>query len=193
MARISTTTRALVVAATVALAVPVVLQAVDTNIDYDKSFDFKPVRTWAWNPEGMGEVKMARTPDDDPDAMTQRVVPILRDAMTQEMKKRGLSESAAAPNVLVTYYLLLTTSMSAQSLGQFLPAYATWGLPPFAPSTQSLTVMNRGALVIDMKAGNDIVWRGVAQSSIDIGVDAKKREDRLRAGVRDLIRKFPPK
>ena len=193
MARMRTTLLVLSAAAAIALALPAVLEAVDTEVDYDKAFDFKPLRTWGWNPAGMGEVKMARTPDDDPDAMTRMVEPVMRDAMSQEMTKRGLTESASAPDVVVTYYVLLTTSMSAQTLGQFLPAYAAWGLPPFAPSTQSLKVMNRGALVVDMKAKDKFIWRGVAQAEVEIGIDQKKREAKLRDGVRDLIKRFPPK
>jgi hypothetical protein len=33
----------------------------------------------------------------------------------------------------------------------------------------------------------------VAQAEVEIGIDQKKREAKLRDGVRDLIKRFPPK
>jgi len=182
----------LLAAVAVTLAV-VAIEAVKVQVDHDKMFDFKPVRTWGWNPSGMGEVKMARTQDDDPDAMTRRVEPVMRDAVAQEMKRLGLTEAAAAPDVTITYFLLLTISTSAQQVGQFLPGTTAWALPPFAAQTQSLEIMNQGALVLDLRAKGEIVWRGVAQAQIEIGIDDKKREARLREGVRDLLKRYPPK
>ena len=52
--------------------------------------------------------------------------------------------------------------------------------------------MNAGSLVIDISSKDDIVWRGVAQATIEIGAEPKKRDALLREAVRDLLRKFPP-
>lgn len=170
-----------------------VVSAVDVKVEFDKKFDFKGVRTWSWDAQGPGHIKMARTPEDDPDAMRKRVEPIVVEAVTSEMGRRGLQSSASAPDVRVTYYLLLTTTASAQTMGQFLPATTGWGLPPFAPATQSLEIMNQGSLVIDMSAGGEVIWRGLAQAKIKTDSDNKRREELLREAVRDLLRRFPPK
>jgi hypothetical protein len=53
--------------------------------------------------------------------------------------------------------------------------------------------MNQGSLVLDFAAKGAVVWRGVADAKIDIGVEMKKREALLREGVRDLLRRYPPK
>ena len=66
-----------------------------------------------------GLVKMARTAEDDPDAMKKIAEPPIVDAVTTEMKGRGLTQAPSGPDLIVTYYLLLTTSMSAQTMGQF--------------------------------------------------------------------------
>jgi hypothetical protein len=165
--------------------------AVDVKVEFDKTFDFKAVRTWSWNPEGPGDVKMARTPDDDPEAMRKQAEPLIVNAVAAEMGNRGLALAAAAPDLLVTYYLLLTTSAASQTMGQFLPGTTVWGLPPFAPATQSLQVMNRGSLVLDLSAKQQVVWRGVAQAQITIDSDDKKRAALIREAVRDLLRRFP--
>jgi Domain of unknown function (DUF4136) len=167
--------------------------AVDVRVQFDKAFDFKVARTWDWNASGPGEVKMARTPDDDPEAMRRRAEPVIMDAVASELGKRGVQRATGMPDVQLTYYLLLTTSASAQTLGQFLPATPIWGLPPFAPSTQSLEVMNQGSLVLDVSANQNVVWRGVAEAQIKIATDDKRREAAIREAVRDLLRRFPPK
>ena len=178
----------------VALMFHVVLEGVSVKVEHDKTFNFKAVRTWAWSPAGAGDVRMARTKDDDPDAMKKRMEPIILEVVAAEMTRNGLKEAApgsAAPDITVAYFVLLSTNMSAQTVGQFLPATVSWGLPPFAPATQSLTVMNQGSLVIDLSANATVVWRGVAEAKIEIGTDEKRREAVVREAVRDLLRKYP--
>ena len=176
-----------------ALAFHVTLEGVDVRVEHDKAFDFRPMKTWAWNPETAGDVIMARTKDDDPAAMKQRFEPIIFDAVMTEMSRRSMQQATSAPDLMVTYYVLLTTNMSSQTMGQFLPATVAWGIPPFAPATQSLKVMNKGSLVLDLSAKGTVVWRGVAESNIEIGTDIKKREALVREAVRDLLRRYPPK
>jgi hypothetical protein len=165
--------------------------AIDVKADYDKTFDFKKVRTWGWSPQGRGDVKMARTQDDDSEAMKKRAEPLIVDALTKEMAQRGIQFTTTSPDVTVTYFLLLSTNMSSQTVGQFLPATTAWGLPPFAPATQSLEVMNQGSLVFDATANDKIIWRGLADAKLRTDADEKKRESVLREAVRDLVRKFP--
>jgi hypothetical protein len=175
-----------------ALGDHVVLARVDVRVEFDKTFDFKPVQTWGWSPAGPGEIKMARSKYDDPDAMKLKAEPWILSAMATESARRGLRLEPSAPDLTARYYLLLTTNMSTQEMGQFLPAVAAWGLPPFAPATQSFTVMNRGSLVLDFSAGGKVVWRGVAQANIQTDANDERREKLLREGVRDLLKKYPP-
>jgi hypothetical protein len=180
--------------AALSVGLPTALAArVKVSVNYDKKVDFKPLRTWAWNPSGPGEVRMARTADDDKEAARKMAEPILLEAIPTELAKRGLSEAKGKPDLTVTYYLLLTAGVDAQVMGQFLSATPEWGLPPFAPATQSFKATNNGALVIDFHTQNDIVWRGVAQAQLDTDIDRKKRESVLREAIRDLIKRFPPK
>jgi hypothetical protein len=166
---------------------------VDVRAEFDKKFDFGKVKTWAWNPVGAGEVKMARTPDDDPEVVRKRAEPIIKESVAAELASRKLQLSDANPDLTLTYYLLLTVGSSAQSLGQFLPPVAEWGLPPFTPQTQSLTVAERGSLVLDLSSDGRVVWRGIAQAKIKWEDDSARREALLREAVRDLLKRFPPR
>jgi hypothetical protein len=184
---------ALALATVMALAIHVTLEGVDVNIEHDKAFDFKSARTWAWNPKGAGDVIVARTKDDDPAAMKRKAEPLILDAVAAEMKGRGLQQAALQSDLIVTYYLLLSNNMTAQTIGQFLPATTAWGYMLVAPATQSIKMMNQGALVLDLSAKDVVVWRGVAQARVAFEADDKKREAILREGVRDLFKRYPPK
>ena len=175
------------------LTVQVSLARVDVKVDFDKTFNFKPVKSWSWSPAGAGEVKMARTQTDDPEAMKKHVEPLVIETVTAELARLKLEHAPSNPDVIVNYYLLLTTNQSAQSIGQFLPATMSWGLPLIPQATQSLKVLNQGSLVIDLTAKGNVVWRGVAQAEIKIGSDLKSREAKLREGVRDILKRYPPK
>jgi hypothetical protein len=134
---------------------------------------------------------MARTQEDDPDAMQRKAEPWIVEALEQAMARLELPQVTADPDLTVTYYLLLSTNVSGQTLGQFLPSVPEWGLPPFAPATQSLKVMNRGALVLDLAAKGTVVWRGLADAKLRMDTDDKKRESAIREAVRDLLRRYP--
>lgn len=179
----------LMIAVALTLVVQVV-SALDVRVDFDKMFDFKAMQTWGWNPAGPGDVKMARTQADDPEDIRRRAEPAIVEEVTSELNRLGL-RPAPAPDLSVTYYLLLTIGSSAQVLGQFLPATTMWGVPPFTQATQSLEIMNRGSLVLDLSAGGMVVWRGIADAGIKLGSDDKKALALIRSAVRDLLRKYP--
>ncbi len=173
------------------LVAPVALVA-DIKVAFDKKFAFKDVRTWAWS-ESKGQMLLARTKDDDPEAYRKVAEPIIVDAVNTAMTKLGLTAAAANPDVTVTYYMLLTTGYSAQTLGQFLPPTMEWGLPPFQGATQSLKITNAGSLVIDLTADTTVVWRGLAHEELKPDAPPAQREKLLRESVRDLIRRVPRK
>ena len=142
-----------------ALVFHVSLEGVDVRVENDKAFDFKPVRTWAWNPQGAGDVMMARTPDDDPAAMKRLAEPWILDAVATEMMRRGLQQATSQPDLTVTCTPAAATNTTRTTMGQFLPATTGWG-PPFAPATTSLKMMNQGSLVLDLSAKGE--WSGAA-------------------------------
>ena len=183
----------MVVAIVAALLARGAAARVDVEVDFDKTFDFAAAHTWGWHPEGAGQVLMARTQEDDPEAMRKRVEPLIVDAVTGEMSRRGLQTAASMPDLLVAYYLLLSNTISAQTLGQFVPVTPEWGLPPIPSQTQSLKILNTGSLVLDMSAGGQVIWRGVAQAKISLDADDTRRQALIREAVRDLVRRLPRK
>ncbi len=169
---------------------------VKVRSDYDKTYDFASVRTWTWDPQNAGEVKMMLTPDDDPEAVRQRFEPTIRQAVEQELSRRGLTQTTPEQaDLRVMYYVLISLGSSAQEVGQFLPAVAAWGLPPLPAATTSLRMIEQGSLVIDMIAPRlkSVVWRGIAQAEIHRERTDPERQERIREALRDMLGKYPPK
>jgi Domain of unknown function (DUF4136) len=168
--------------------------AVKTKIDHDKSVDFSKLRTWAWNDLGAGDVKMARTADDDPEVVRQRAEPVIMEAVGAELGRRGLRPARGSPPDLeVTYYLLITLGSSAQYIGQFVPSVPEWGLPPLTGATQSIRFVEQGSIVLDLSSNNTVMWRGIAQAEIKPGQDQPKRQALIREAVKELLKHYPPR
>lgn len=182
-------TIALIAAGTM-VAVQIGIAAVKVHVDVDKTFDFRQVRTWAWAPNP-GFVMAARTPTDDPDAIQRLAEPVVMDAVINEMNGRGMSHTIDAPDVTLKWYLLLSLGTSSQSIGQFLPPVAQWGVPPFTPSTQALKVIQQGSLAIDVFSKGEIKWRGVAAAEIKPGLTQEKRAELIRIAIREIVKRYP--
>jgi hypothetical protein len=167
---------------------------VKVTVQRDEAFVFTGQRTWTWHPDGPGDVKMALTPNDDPAAIRNRFEPVIVDAVGKALATRGLAASAAGaePDFFVRYYVLISTNMSAQTIGQFAPA-GYWGLPTFSGATQSLRVFEQGALILDVRSAKsrELVWRGIAQAELDRERSPAERDKRLREAIGDIVKKFP--
>ena len=154
------------------LAAPIALSAgVKVRSQQDKDFDFRGLTTWAWHPDGAGDVRMALTAEDDPAAMKARFEPVIVDAVQKEMASRGLTvaEASGTPQLYVNYYVLISTNQSRQTMGQFLPTVPEWGIPPFSyGATQSLKVFEEGSLVLDVTSAKTrlLIWRGMAVAEL---------------------------
>ncbi len=183
----------LAIALGMAFAVQLGAAAVKVRVDFDKAFDFRQSRTWGWNPQESGRVMLARTPSDDPEAVRRRAEPIIMDAVSAEMARRGLEQAAGTPDLTLTYYLLLTIGTSAQTMGQFLPAVSAWGLPPFMQSTTSIEAIERGSLVLDLSANGQVVWRGIGEARLSLDLNQDKRAALIREAVREILKRYPPK
>lgn len=188
--------RALVVTAVLALAVAVVHAGVKVRAEFDKEFDFSKVRTFGWHPDGAGEVKLLMREGGDPEEIRTRWEPTIKDAVEQEMTKRGLAAAASGtPDLLIHYYFLSGPNSESQYRGQFIGAVPPWGLPDFAMTTTSFKIFEQGTLVLDLIDGpkRQIVWRGIAEAEVNRQRTPAERDRRIREGVRELLKKYPPK
>jgi hypothetical protein len=192
--------RFIVSALVAVLALGVIVQAkIKVRAEPDPAFNFATVKTWAWDDEA-GKVYMKRYATDAEAApLQERIEPAIRKYVGEAMAKTGLTLAAsAAPDVQLHYYVLVTVGVTGHEMGQFLPAVPYWGLPPFPPATTSLNVVTNGSLILDAMlpgtAGERrVVWRGVAQSTVEDDDSPEKRDARLRDASTELVKRFPVK
>jgi hypothetical protein len=182
----------------IAVAVLEAAPKIKVRAEPDPTFDFATVRTWAWDVDA-GDVIMARTQTDDPAGLKARVDPLIRKFVAGAMAQKGLTDAAGdQPAVQLHYYVLVTVNTSGQTMGQFLPSVAYWGLPPFAPQTTSLEIVTKGSLVLDALlpgtvGKRSVIWRGIAQSTLDDTAKPAEREARLKYAADELVKRFPLK
>jgi len=174
----------------------VAFAGIKVKVDNDPDVDFADFHSWAWHPKGPGNVIRLVSQDDDNSAaakqkVTDRIVPIV----AAELTRRGFPVATGEPDFYVMFYALITVDTTSQQLGQFLPTWANWGLPPFAPQTTSLKIYPQGSLVLDLtsRATNEVVWRGLAQAEMKWDDPEPKRDQRIREATASLLKKFPPK
>jgi hypothetical protein len=186
----------LVVAAVLALAVAVVQAGVKVRAEFDKEYDFSKARTFGWHPDGAGEVKLLMREGGDPEQIRARWEPTIKDAVEKEMAKRGLvPATSGVPDLYLNYYFLSGPNSEAQTRGQFIGAVPPWGVPDFEMTTTSLKIFEQGTLILDIIDGpkRQIAWRGIAEAEVNRQNTAAKREQRIREGVAEMLKKFPPK
>lgn len=181
-----------------AVAVLEAAPKIKVRAEPDPTFDFATVRTWAWDVDA-GDVIMWRTQTDDPVALKARVDPLIRKFVAGAMAQKGLTDATGGqPAVHLHYYLLVTLNTTGQTMGQFLPSVAYWGLPPFTPQATSFEVVTKGSLVLDALlpgavGERTVIWRGIAQSTLDDTAKGSEREARLKYAADELVKRFPLK
>jgi hypothetical protein len=167
------------------------IAAVKVRTQADPAFDFMAARTWAWQAKDPGRVILARTQADDVESVQRQAEPVIMQVAGAQMSRRGFSPASGTPDLTLTYYLLLSIGASAQTLGQFLPSVTQWGVPPFAPVSTSLELIEQGSLVIDISAKGAVVWRGIGEAKIKPDLDRREREALLREAAEEILQRVP--
>jgi hypothetical protein len=182
---------ALVLAIALVAASGPIVAAVKVRTQVIKEFDFTKARTWGWKTPDSGTIILSRTQADDVAAVRAQAEPVIKEIASVQMPRRGFQESATAPDLTLTYYLLISLGASSQTLGQFLPAVAQWGVPPFAPVSTSVEIIEQGSLVFDILANDKVVWRGIGEAKIKMDLDRREREALLREAAEDILQRVP--
>ena len=166
-----------VTAAALALSSTVGL-AQSLTYDFDRSMDFRRIRTYAW---------LRGTVLDD-DLNHRRIV----EAIDGQLRSKGLRkiEAHAHPDVLVAYHASFDTDLRIEGFS------SGWGGYRFAGArsgTARAEDILRGTLAIDMvdALSNTIVWRAMASKDIDVNAKPEKREKNINKTVAKLFQSYP--
>lgn len=189
--------RAISIALFLSMGLAVAAAGINVRTEIDKKFDFTRLKTFAWHPQP-GEVKILVSKDSNARAepVKRQYEPVLMKTVEEEMVKRGYAlASSGAPDFQLIYYVFVATGDVSQTMGQFLPTNATWGLPLFPPATQHLDLSPQGSIVLDAAspAGGALVWRGIAESKVELTNSEADRTKKVQDAMTKIVAKFPKK
>jgi len=160
-----------------------------TTADWDPALDFTVFQTWAWAPDGEGNVGI--------DQLTNNRV---RAAVAAALNDRGLREVQLEQADLGVSYQITTseqTNYTTTSTG-----WGTgWGRSGWSGSTVGVgtsttraTTYTNGTLVIGVFSGEtqDVLWHGSGTTRLRENLSPAERTENVNNAVAEVLEPFPP-
>ena len=174
--------RKLFAAAGAALAVAA-CSGISTTSDWDQSYDFSSLSTYAWMAQGL-EAGVS-------EIMLRRMYV----AVDDELATKGftLTEPDQA-DFLMAYH---TGTQDRQQYDTYGYGAGGWwgGYWGGGMTTTTVRTYTEGTLILDMvsREENELIWRGSASKTIDEMDSPEQRVKTVQAAVAKLLKDFPPK
>jgi hypothetical protein len=173
-------TRLLTPLATLALAG---CSGISTSTDWDESFDFSALSTYAWMEQGLeGGVS---------EIMLRR----LNMAVDDHMAASGFTKTEPdLADFLLAYHAGSQDRDQYDTYGYGSGGWwdGYWG---GGMTTTTVRTYTEGTLILDVidRASNELVWRGSASKTIDQMDSPDQRIETIRKAVDKLMKDFPPR
>ena len=161
---------------------PALAAAQDVKIDYDKAFNFAPVKTYS----------IALGTKWGNDLSERRVLAEFEEAITA----KGWTKVAANPDVQVVLHGATQTKRSANTFYSGMGGYGGYGYGGWGGTGTASTVVSEykvGMLVVDMfdTKSKALVFRGTAED--EISDNPEKNQKRIEKASTKMFKDFPPK
>ena len=165
---------------------------VRVNNDYDPSFDFAKLKTYAWmekpNPNEASSIA-------ENTLLTDRI----ERAVDANLMSKGLTQVPReeadfliSQHIGVQQKLQVDTTQFGYGYGF---GYGAWGGPIGGyPSQTTVSQYEEGTLMIDfVEPGNRaLIWRGTGQSRVRRASSPAEREKLINTAVGEILAQFPP-
>ncbi len=159
-------------------------QAQKIKVEYDKSFDFSKLKTFAWGHH---------------DAVSRPTLAlVIAGAIEEELTKRGLRRVESNPDVFIQIYGSVDSEMSVSysnplysgmgGIPSFDSGFVMWGSMP--GGTTAVTV-HKGQLVVDVidASQKKLAWRGMATGKLS---DKKEKLlQQVNTAVEKMFQQYP--
>ena len=127
-----------VVAATMAVDAKIKVKA-----QFDKTFKFQGLKTYAWDPAGVGDVKILQAdPARKPEALKAQWEPVILSAIDQTLASRGFTKAPiGTADLKVYYYVLIGAGLRRRrwdNSSRRFPSGAFSRLTPGRPPSRSI-------------------------------------------------------
>jgi uncharacterized membrane protein len=167
--------------------------AMSVKSDYEKSFDFSQLHTFAFKTDRAS---------NDPLTTNTLEAGRIQDALTAQLEANGFAPSSENPDFIVAFYSRSKQKTQVESTGGFGPGFGfgrgfgwgygipyrarwRWGYGPDIWTTN----YTQGCVMADIinPRTNELVWRGMVMDTIN-GVDQSEKQTDQAA--KDLVSKF---
>lgn len=164
------------------LMLPAFAAAQDVKIDYDKAFNFAPIKTYS----------IALGTKWGNDLSERRVLTEVDEAIAA----KGWKKVTASPDVQVVLHGATQTKRNASTFYSGMGGYGGYGYGGFGGMGTASTVVNEykvGMLVVDIfdSKSKALVFRGTAEDEISDNPD--KNVKRIEKASTKMFKDFPPK
>ena len=164
------------------LMIPALAAAQDVKIDFDKAYDFSPVKTYS--------LAIGTTWGND--LSQRRVLTEIEEAISA----KGWKKVAENPNVVVVLHGATSTKRNVNTfysgMGGGYGGYRYGGFGGMGSASTTVSEYQVGTLVVDIfdAKSKNLVFRGTAEDEISDNPD--KNKNRLEKAATKLFKNFPP-
>ncbi len=179
----------------IARLVPTVLlltacaSGLQTTADWNPESDFTAFRTYAWAPDGEGNVGIDQLTDNR-----------VRTAIEATLNGKGLREVPLDRADLAVGYQITTSDQTdyrttstgwGGGYGRYGPG---WGGVGVSTSTTTATTYTNGTLVIGLFNGQsqEVVWHGSGTTRLRENLTPEQRTENVNNAVGKILERFPP-
>lgn len=156
---------------------------ISTTSDWDPSYDFSAVSTYAWKPQaveaGMSEIILRR----------------MYVAVDDDLSAKGLTKTdESRADVLIAYHIGAQDRQQLETYGY--GAGGWWdGYRGGGMTTTTVRTYTEGSLILDVidREENELVWRGSASKTIDQMDSPEQRVQTIQEAVGKMLKDFPPR
>jgi hypothetical protein len=160
--------------------------SISVATDYEPSFDFTELETFAWLPEPPRPAGHALI---DSPLFGARV----REAVNAELARRGYRKAELADaDFLLQYYASTKTVTKIDTVHRYHYG-RRWHGTGYTDTT--VREYDRGSLVLDIvdAESRELVWRGVGEARLYENRTPEERSERMREAVESILDEFPPR
>lgn len=160
---------------------------VKVTSDYDKNVNFQQYKTFAIQPM------------DTNSSISQLNQNRIIGAVKSQLVKKGLTEDAANPDLLVNVAAILNNKRSVSATtnyygygGMYRPYGWGGGMGATGYTTYDVTDYKEGSLIVDIAdaKAKSLVWEGIGNKDID--KPAKDPDAAINSAVEKIMASFPP-
>jgi len=163
------------------LMLPAIAAAQDVKIDYDKAFNFAPIRTYS----------IALGTKWGNDLSERRVLTEVDEAIAA----KGWTKVDTNPDVQVVLHGATQTKRNASTFYSGMGGYGGYGYGGFGGMGTASTVVNEykvGMLVVDIfdSKSKGLIFRGTAED--EISDNSERNQKRIEKASTKMFKDFPP-